>query len=515
MENVLSFALGLSASPFVRGMNEAGGATKNFMGTAARLTGVATLITGAFEGLKQSVNLVQGVMNTFAEGAALQQLHARTGQSVADLFLLQHGFRAVGLDANQVGGMIFHLQKSLTGMSELGENTGLAFSELGLSIANLRKLSASQQFEAIAKALHGLNPSAAAAVTSKIFGRESAANFVQLANSTKQWAEAMNENGEAAKKMQRDAAAFQKIELAIDHLKEKSKNIFIGIAEGAEPAIRNILEMLNKIDFSKIGDQIGIIFAAFTESFSEGTLSETIADAITTGFQMAVDLCPGILAKIGETLLRVMQTPMNYIQAGMEWLFQKTDEWAGQLQSFFKDHPTLFKAVVGREAKTDLIGYKSQSYQDIYNERQKEGVKFNVGTGEFGMDDIKSAADAAIKSGTEKSSATWAKFMERMGAIAKRLPGYLGNEPLGKSGGDSVDKGRDIAPASKGFEPTAFEKQGFVFASGGPSSIGNHQQKIAASTAETAKNTGIIAAAILGKNNGSGSKLETFASTVF
>src|ERR1700744_6347185 len=102
---ILAFTLGLEGGKFLSVAEKAERGINGIVKEAIKLTGVAALVGGALESLKGSANVIKGVFDVFERGAALQQLHARTGETVSDLFLLQKGFKAVGLESEGVGQM--------------------------------------------------------------------------------------------------------------------------------------------------------------------------------------------------------------------------------------------------------------------------------------------------------------------------------------------------------------------------------------------------------------------------
>ena len=488
---VLAFMLTLSSSNFVKGMGEARSSMGEFIKKTAELTGVVALVGTALKGVEETGNVVKGVMEAIGRGNALQNLHYRTGESVSDLYVLQKAFQDVGLGADEVGPMITRLQKSMTGINDVGEDTNLVFSILGLNMADVRAMDAPAQFQAIAKAMQSINASQAEGLSGKLFGRESGANFLQLARQSQTFSQALRENAAAGAQMQRTAAAFNAISTAVTHLREKGENLFAGIAEGLAPAITKILGQLNRIDLSGIGQRLGDVFGAYVQAFQDGNLSEVIADTISTGLEIAVDMAPGILAKLGEVLLRVFETPLNFLSAGIDYVIQ-------QLQAKTVNSP-LGKLIqtlspTGQIAVGALLGRidKPETFDQIFARHQKEGIKFNVGTGDFGLADIKSAADEALKTGGAKASDALKAFFDRMKALADK-----GKAGLPKPD-DLIPPGAPVRDPVKNFDPTSIEKMGFVFGGGGPTTLADHMRRTAENTAATAAHTATIAAAVTG-----------------
>ena len=72
-------------------------------------------------------------------GAHLEDLSARTGESVANLYQLEEAFKRAGLAADSVPGTILRVRKALSGVNELGGETNSIFAALGLDRASLAK----------------------------------------------------------------------------------------------------------------------------------------------------------------------------------------------------------------------------------------------------------------------------------------------------------------------------------------------------------------------------------------
>lgn len=462
----LSFALGLQAGGFVSAMASAEQKLGSFLGAAAKISGITAISEAMLAGLRHTADAVTGVMDAFSRGSELQRLHQRTGESVNDLFLLQKGFKAVGLDAGEVGQMILRMQKSLTGLSDVGEDTSSVFSMLGLNMSELQKSNAPQQIEAIAKAFQGLNRDQAAGFAGKLFGRESTGNFLQLARDSADFSKALRDNAQAAEQMARNASAFNRIETDLGKLKGKSQNLFAGIAEGIAPAVEKVLNYLNKIDLSGIGKTLGNILSGIVGALEKGKLTDLIYLAVYTGFEMAVAGVPALFAKLGETLLKVFETPLNYIQAAMEYVIEHIMATITTLH---------LNKVFGT---TELKPENMPTWDQIVKDQQKSGPRFNVGTGEYGMGDISKATEAA-----------WAEAKGKMadfaGAFMSELNKYS-TKPGAVPGSEKPGLGNLLGNLSEMFKATSAESMGFHFGNGGPSLLQDHARQTAQNTARIA-----------------------------
>ena len=505
---VLQFSLGLTAGGFLgvldKATNKVGGLTRS----ALSLPGLGAALGGTIASIGSLQAVVSGVFNAIEKGAALDYLSKRTSTSVASLFELQKGFKAVGLSADDVGPMIFKLQKSLGGVNEYGEDTRSIFFRMGLSIDQLKKMNAPAQITAISKALGNLNAQGAAAAAGVIFGREGAGNMVQLAHSTNEFAQAMVEAQHDAQTFERNAETFRHLSRSLDVLKNKTNTLFAGMAEGAAPAIQMIVDQLNSIDLSGVGEKIGKIFTAFTEAFREGKISDLIALSITTGFQMALAAAPVLFEKLGYFLLKVFETPLEYLQAGMTYVVEMAMEGFSKLEDIFHKIVNILSAgieyglqkMVEGLAKIPKLNkalgiagftadsfdkiladknaanpqkeqYKADSFSRILGDEKKNGLKFNVGAGEFGLDDISKDADARWKEMKEKLKNISAPLMNFVDGLVARAPKVNGKV-------NGKNNGQDLTTTKSQYKPefTALEKMGFVM--GGSNNPMKHSEDL-------------------------------------
>src|ERR1035441_9010524 len=118
---VLQFTLGLEVAQFLSAVDLSAGKILS-------LAGVGEMLHKAMEKVFQS----------FEQGAALEHLSRRTGETAGNLYRLQAGLEACGVSAESLPSMLFLMQKSLGGVSEMGESTADVFHKLGLNIAELK-----------------------------------------------------------------------------------------------------------------------------------------------------------------------------------------------------------------------------------------------------------------------------------------------------------------------------------------------------------------------------------------
>lgn len=458
MNGLLQFTLGLNAGGFISNLGGADAKLKSFVGGMIGLSAI-----------------VAGVQSQIEKGAGLKQLSDQTGTSISTLYRLQRGFKAVGLDAGSVGNTIFMLNKALGGVNDNGEPTAGVFAQMGLSIDDLKKLNAPQQLLSISAALNKLDNSSATSAAGKIFGRYNAREFLQLARNADEFADALRKGGTQAAIFERYGRTFERIEILSGQLKEKLGSIFLGIAAGVGPGLENIMQILNGIDLSKIGANIGTWITGMTQAFREGKFSEMIADSLKIGFEAIVDFAPGIFAKVGVVLLKAFEMPLNYIQAGMTYAL----EYAAHQ---FATNPA-FKAIVdviGGPLASKALGYIGDTgapdFKQIMKDQKESGVQFDLGTGAFDLNEADDLVNQNLRAKVKEFSGKWGGYFGKIMDFASRAPQPDAVNRV--TGGMKETFGAGYIP-----EHTALEKMGLVFRGGAGSA--DHASQTARNTRET------------------------------
>lgn len=423
MAGVLSFALGLETTAFAGALDRAGG----------RLL--------AFLSVGKAVELaVDGVMNAIERGAALNDLSNRTGESVANLYQLQEAFNVVGISVDALPGMINRFNKSLSGVGEMGEKTSDAFAALGLSTEDLKKMDAPGQMMAVAEAIGQLDRGSAVDVASRLFGREGAANLLQISRDTESFKQTLTESAREAAVFARNAAAFDAVGDTVARIKGNLSGMFAGIAEGIVPTIQNIADALKELDLVTIGQNIGTMFKGAFQAFSEGKLSILISDTVVAGFQMAAELLPGIFQKIGVMILRLFEEPLIYLQSFMEYIAQQIETMGS-----------------------------GQSFEEILAERRQKGAEFF--TQGNTIDQLNQAANDSLSAGVEGVKEKWATLFSEFADFASRGPQAAVSTASKTNSGNTGDTGSINKP-----NVSSLEKMGFVMSGG---SIDSNKQTAA------------------------------------
>lgn len=249
MAGVLSFALVLETSAFSAGLDRAGGRLLAFLS-------VGKLVQEA----------MQGVMGAIERGGALNDLSARTGEAAGTLYQLQEAFKDSGLSVDALPGMINRFNKSLSGVGEMGEKTDEAFQALGLSADDLKRKDAPAQFEAVAQKLAVLDKASAFDIASRLFGRDGAANIMQISRDFAAFRDTIRDSAREAEIFARNAKAFDKLGDTTNTIKRHIGGMWAGLAEGLTPELQVISDKIARLDLTEfglnLGQTIGDAFAA-------------------------------------------------------------------------------------------------------------------------------------------------------------------------------------------------------------------------------------------------------------
>lgn len=445
MAGVLSFTLGIEVSNFLRGCGLASGQIINLIG-----------------GAKALHQVMEGTWAAIERGAALEHLSKRTGESVGNLFLLQKGLKAVGLDSSVAGTMLFQMNKALGGVNEMGEPTKAIFEELGLSIDTLKTKSAPEALQAIFEKLAKLNNASATFAASQIFGRGGAQDALQAARSGPRFGAALGDNKIGAEQAQRTASTFADIAIQMDKLQHQADKVFAGIAEAVGPVIEKLLQMSKAVDFNAIGQELGKFVGAFINAFGDGRLSELIGLSISTGVKLGLDSLPALFEQVGASLIDYIKTPLKEIQSFLEWLGYNITAALDKIRN-----------PLHRQGLEFLRGYDVRA-----DYKNAEGPTFNLGSGDYGTGDIHSDANQRLANITKNFAATIAPLRELVNELTLPKSGGMftglfstlsliatqAKEMADKKG--NLDATKDPKTAKGKFEKpsvTEIEKMGFVF----------------------------------------------------
>ncbi|MGC3991672.1 MAG: hypothetical protein QM796_18675 [Chthoniobacteraceae bacterium] len=355
------------------------------------IEGVETVV----EGLK---SVGEGIKQAAETGKQLGTLSSSTGESVSSLVTLKDAFEESGAGSEALQGSLGALKTALGGTNEDGQSTGNAFAKLGLNLQQLRSQSTAQQFQQIGEALNQL-PSHAerSAAAMEIFGKQGADMMALFANpavfaSSQQ---AMQDYGDV---MERNTGISTALVNGLDHVSQQGQHLFAGMLDALGPAILPVIERMEKVDLTHLGQQIGSIGRLVVEAFDGGKLGQLLWTGLAAGstrvfnvltgsfaallasvgtllveeiktaftafthlgdiFVIVKDGLIGAIEAAGGILLEIFKKPIAYMQAGLEVAIQKTMETMGKIPGVGK--------MLG------LGDFKAQSWHELYAQHVKD-----------------------------------------------------------------------------------------------------------------------------------------------
>lgn len=229
------------------------------LSTSAKLW-AAGLVAGAGAAMIQfGASMAAGVKHAADFAGEVSDLSARTGQTASDVIVLGQAFRNAGLGSDMVGQSLNLLQKALTGVNENGEPTAGVFQRLGLSIDDLKGMSAVDQLEAISKAIASLkNPADQTRAAMEMFGR-SGGQLLAVLKDTEAFTTARTQVGGLANNIQQSAADLDKFSDAVDGLDTKQMQFFAGLAYALAGDLGTAADNINRIDLTRAGEEMGYL----------------------------------------------------------------------------------------------------------------------------------------------------------------------------------------------------------------------------------------------------------------
>lgn len=442
------------AGPLAGIQNQLGGA----MGQLAAFAGVTLTAAGAILGFKNALDL----------GGELADLSARTGLAVRDLALLRQAFADAGVGADQVGPSIGQMQRALAGVNAAGQPTKAIFQQLGFDLEALKKKSPLEQLQSIGDRLMQLeSPAARANAAMQIFG-DSGTRLLAIFSNSGALDEAAVVLGRQADVLARNAGQFDRASDILGNAPVKLRGFFVGAAESLSASLLGPLERFNQADLTGFGQRVGKAIAPIMELVKDGRLGELLGAAVEAGFtSLAQESFWSGIAKlalaafegIGSGLLRIFTAPLSYLQAGVDWIFQKVAEQIGSMRGIGK--------------ATGLAGFKADSFSDLLADRQKNGFLLSD-IGKAGLESSaarmkEGAADikAAFKTGldlTEKLKQVWGEGEQAAAASLEAAQNLA--DGLNATGDDAT---RRAAAARLDNTGDRLERiGGFIGGAGGP-----------------------------------------------
>lgn len=313
-------------SGFSAAMKKCQGIARNL---APVMTGIGVVAAGAMAAITAAA---VGIKNALDIGGQLSELSARTGVAAGDLSVLQMAFERAGIGADSVGPMMNRMQKAIAGAGEGGKEAQDALARIGLSAQKLAGLSPDKQFAAIGKAIGSIpDPAAQAAASMAIFGK-SGGQMLALFKDGGALGDAARAVGGQAAMLSKDANMFDRASDILNTSGNKLQGLFVGMADQIVPAIMPLLDELDGIDLSGMGQQIGRVVAIFIEGIKDGTIWSIMGQNALISLSNVVNfLWSGLMAIVKGVAQYVVEAVKMWIT--LFGVVTTADFWVGMVNT--------------------------------------------------------------------------------------------------------------------------------------------------------------------------------------
>jgi hypothetical protein len=317
---------------------------------------------------------------------------------------------------------------------------------MGLAIQDLQGLSADQQLAAVGDAIGKIeNPAQRAAMSMEIFGK-SGAKLLSVFSAG--GLEDVQENlGNQAALMAENAGLFDRATDVLGTAGSKIQGLFVGMASAIVPQIIEVVDSLNSIDLSGIGQAFGDAISFWINYFKNfGTEGAIIYNTLKLAFMDAVNsLNESLQMTWGETyagLKLAFADAINFLGVEMAVMFSKT---AAKVKALFsrgdadaagaaaEKEVRARKLPIDREQlKKDLDMSKYKVVTPLFDTTETEGTLAQK-KAQIDESTQKTAAAAREKYATPIPAATGAGFIPKM-EEAKPIGAIVSS--MAKIGGD-------------------------------------------------------------------------------
>ena len=346
----LKAKISLDTSSFSRGIAAARSQIAAIGSSMSTVSKIGVTAAAALAGLA-AVSFGKGIKETLDFGSSMKELSDRIGTPVKEAMILGQAFKDAGLGADEVGPSINKMQKELV-------NGGDSFKRLGLNIEQIKKLSPTAQFQAVAGAIKNLkDPAEQTTAAMEVFGR-SGGKLLNLFKDSSGIDNAAKIIGSQADIFQRNAEQFDRLSDTFNAIGVKFRGFFAGVAESLLPALNKAADALASIDLAPMGQALGNAISSainiLTNAFQQGKLGALVGLSVKTGLATAADFLieairaavdilgdsvarifsmdffsglvigfAGLGKKITAFLIAAFQTPLTYLSAGLAFAFKE------------------------------------------------------------------------------------------------------------------------------------------------------------------------------------------------
>jgi hypothetical protein len=306
-------------------------------------TNLIKLATGFAATYLSVRTVVAGARDIISLGAEMEHLKARTGEAASRLLVFRQALQDAGVDAKKGEVALDNLTKRVR--MAVGQNNTQArmLDQLGLDPEQLNAMGKLDRFEAVAEALRNTSDESLRTQAAMELLDGSAGELFALIDNPAAFDDAAAAIGGMGAIMDRNSVAFERADTLLGRMQNKGRQLFAGIGDILIDELLTPLEAVNRMDFSRLGQQIGGFVQVGINAFRDGRLAEFIGLVIEAGFEQGIagakrlwdvvfgggaggfwtPVLNGVMTfgvQVVETLIDAFDTPIAYLSAGFRWV---------------------------------------------------------------------------------------------------------------------------------------------------------------------------------------------------
>jgi len=276
---------------FEGGVNAFTGKVGSMAAAFGRVIGPLAALAAGFVGARAAVDSFRSAIDL---GGKLNDLSARTGETAANLAVLQRAFQNAGMGAEAVGPMLNRLQKFMIAAGEGGKEQAEVMNKLGLSLSDLSSKAPLDQMRILAERIAAItDPAQRSALAMAVFGRSGGELLPLLRAMGVELDIARGQLGSYPAILQQNAEVMDRIGDNFGAMSSKAMEFATGLlaGSGALGALDKLTTALANMDSAGFGLKIG--------------------EQLKASFQSAYDFFQGLFAEPG----RIFENYGLYLQA--------------------------------------------------------------------------------------------------------------------------------------------------------------------------------------------------------
>ena len=225
-------------------------------GVAAGIMSAAASISAIDIALRIATFSVRGFYDALDFGGQLADQTAQTGVAVDKLMELQFAFELAGMTAKDVQPALAKLQKNIAEAATGSAQATEKFSIMGVALDEIKGLSADEQLMKIGDAINKIeNPTQRAAMAMDIFGKSGGKLLTFFSDMGMEGVR--NSLGKQSAIMLENAGVFARTADAMNIAGVKVRGFFVGLASNTAPQLIELVDKLEKLDLTSVGESLG------------------------------------------------------------------------------------------------------------------------------------------------------------------------------------------------------------------------------------------------------------------